>query len=101
MGAISPVKGCKLQREKEEISRVQIKRHLCSHACNPDVGDEMPQRTREGGDHHKRSTWWWNKPNFRGECIHWGQLEVRQVKEAYFSDLYKEETRPQIMAGAS
>jgi hypothetical protein len=44
MGAISSVKGCKLQREKGEISRVQIKRHLYSHACNLDVGDEVPQR---------------------------------------------------------
>lgn len=48
MGAISSVKGCKLQREKGEISRVQTKRHLCSHACNPDVVMKRQRMERRG-----------------------------------------------------
>lgn len=58
MGAISSVKGCKLQREKGEISRVQTKRHLGSHTCNPDVVMKRQrterQRTERRGPSSKR-----------------------------------------------
>lgn len=45
MGTILSLTGCKLQiGEKGEISRDQIKKHCCSHACNSNVGDESHER---------------------------------------------------------